>query len=222
MPDPLQVLPNELWSLCIEFAIAGKLAGPLEYFMVSRDWGSALIDSPSLWTQIYIQNGEDEIARISTFLLLSKQSPLHVDVMTELPTVEGLRLVAEHISRVRTISIRPGASNTVESLQADQWKRAAAYVLESLSNGKLLSDVESPTCYGITIWDGSQWYYHVILMQFTVANTEEPNCTWEDHIAKYATCLYYNPFATENLQKDHPRSRKPRLCRSNCFYLFNC
>jgi hypothetical protein len=177
----------------MEFAIAGRVAGPLEFLTVSRQWEGFLLNSPSLWTRIYIQNGEDEIARISTFLLLSKQSPLHVDVMTELPTVEGLRLVAEHISRVRTISIRPGASNAVEGLQADQWKRAAAYVLESLSNGKLLSDVESHTCYGITIWDGSRWYYHVILMQVTVANTEERNCTWEDHIAKYATYLYYNP-----------------------------
>jgi hypothetical protein len=193
MPDPLHVLPTELWSLCIELAIAGRVAGPLEFLTVSRQWERFLLNSPPLWTQICIQNGEDELARISLFLLLSKQSPLHVDVMTELSTVESLRLIAEHISRVRTISIRPGVSNTVEGLRTDQWKRAAVYVLESLSNGKLLSDVESHTCYGITIWDGSQWYYHVILMQFTVANTEELNCTWEDHIAEYATCLYYNP-----------------------------
>jgi hypothetical protein len=193
MPDPLQALPTELWSLCIEFAIAGRLAGPLDFTMVSRSWESALLSSPLLWTQIYIQNSEDEIARITIFLHLSKQSPLHVDVMTVLPSVESLRLVAEHISRVRTISIRPGASNMAEALQVNHWKRAAAYVLESLSNGKLLSDVESPACYGIAIRDGSRWCYRVVLVQFIVAvrvaSGDELNHMWEDHIAKYAPFL---------------------------------
>src|ERR1700728_4404589 len=67
---------------------------------------------------------KNEIARISNFLRLSKQCQLHVDVMTVLHTADSLRLVAEHISRVRTISIRPGPSDTFTALQGEQWKLA--------------------------------------------------------------------------------------------------
>jgi hypothetical protein len=175
----------------MEFAIAGRVAGPLEFIMVSQDWGDALLDSPFLWTQIYIQNGEDEIARISIFLLLSRQCQLHVDVMTVLPTVDSLQLVAEHISRVRMISIRPGPSDTFTALHAKQWRRAAAYVLENLSNGMQLCDAESPECFGVTIWGDEMLHYHVILMQFTVAarvaGIDKPNHKWGDHITKYAS-----------------------------------
>jgi hypothetical protein len=191
MPDPLQVLPTELRSICIEFAIAGRLAGPLDFIMVSRHWERFLLNSPSLWTQIYIQNGEDELARISTFLHLSKQCKLHVDVMAVLPTVDSLRLVAAHISRVRTISIRPGTSGTFTALQAEQWTRAAAHILENLSNGIQLCDVEPPACFGVTVWGDRGLYYHVILIQFTVATivhgVDEPNYKWDDHITKYVT-----------------------------------
>jgi hypothetical protein len=191
MPDPLQALPTELWILCMEFAIAGRLAGPLEFITVSQAWGAVLLNSPSLWTQIYIQNGQDEIARISTFLYLSKQCQLHIDVMTVLPNVDSLRPVAEHISRVSTISIRPGPSDTSTALHARPWQRAAACILEILSNGMQLSDLESPACYGVTIWDDRRLRYHVILLQFTVAargaGVKEPNRKWGDHITKYTS-----------------------------------
>jgi hypothetical protein len=191
MSDPLRKLPNELWSLCIKFAIIGRATGPLDFITVSRHWGSALLDSPSLWTQIYIQNGEDEMARISLFLHLSKQCQVHVDIMTVLPTVDSLRLVAEHISRVRTISIRPGASHSVTALHATQWKLAAAHILESLLNRLQLYDVESSACYGVTVLDDGQWCYHVILMEFTIAarasRTDALNHTWEYRIARFAS-----------------------------------
>jgi hypothetical protein len=182
----------------MEFAIAGRLTGPLEFIMVSMHWGRLLFNSPSLWTRIYVQNGEDEMARISTFLYLSKQSPLHIDIMTVLPTVDNLRLVAEHISRVRTISIRPGASDTVTGLHTKQWKLAASCILATLLNGTQLCDVESSSCFGVDLWDDEQSYFHVILMQFTVvaraASSHEPNHTWEEHIARWAyIARYYNP-----------------------------
>jgi len=195
MPDPLRELPNEVWSLCIEFAIAGSVTGPLDFVMVSPHWGRVLFNSPSLWTQIYIQNGEDEIARVFTFLHLSKQSPLHIHVMTVLPAVDSLRMVAEHISRVKTISIRPGASDIFTASRAEQWKRAAAYILETLSNGMRLSDVESPACFGFTIRADGQSYYHVIFLQFTVAVrvacTGELNQKWSDHIARQVPISEY-------------------------------
>jgi hypothetical protein len=200
MPDPLEALPIELWGLCMEFAIAGTVAGPLEFIMISRQWGSALFDSPSLWTQIYIQNGEDEIARISTFLHLSKQCQLHVDVMTVLPAVDGLRLVAEHISRVRTISIRPGASDSFTALHASEWIRAAAHILEILSNDMQLSDIESPICFGVTVWGDSKLHFHVILMQFTVAarvdGVNKRKHKWDDHITEYASPFRDVPYSS--------------------------
>jgi hypothetical protein len=177
----------------MEFAVAGRVAGPLEFTMVSRQWGIALFDSPFLWTQICIQNGEDEIARISAFLYLSKQCQLHVDVMTVLPTADNLRLVGEHISRVRTILIRPGALDTFTPSHAKHWRRTAAYVLESLSNDMHLSEVEPPIECSMTCRDDGRWYYHVILLHFTVAarvaKSDEHNRMWEDHLTKYA-CTY--------------------------------
>jgi hypothetical protein len=190
MPDPLQLLPTELWVLCMEFAVAGRVAGPLEFIMVSRDWGGALLDLPSLWTQIYIQNGEDEIARISAFLYLSKECQLHVDVTTVLPTADNLRLVGEHISRVRTILIRPGALDTFTPSHAKHWGRTAAYVLESLSNGMHLAEVEPPIECRVTRRDDSRWYYHVILLHFTVAarvaKCDKLDRMWDCHLTKYA------------------------------------
>jgi hypothetical protein len=192
----------------MEFAIGGRLAGPLDFIMVSRYWRSALLNSPSLWTQIYIQNGEGEIARISTFLQVSKQCQLHIDIMTGFPSVISLRLVAEHISRVRTISIRPGPSDTFRTLQAEQWNRTAAHILDILSNGMQLSNVEPPECFGVTIWGDGQLYYRVILLQFTIAATvDEPNRMWENMIAKYALFVSDLVHSSANRhQKDHSRS----------------
>jgi hypothetical protein len=193
-PSLILLFPLILSALrisCMEFVIDGRAAGPLDFIMVSQDWAAVLLNSSSLWTQIYIQNVEDEIARISTFLHLSKQFKVHADVMTMLPTVASMRLVAEHVSRVRTISIRPGTSGTLTALHAEQWTRGAAYILEILSNGMWLSDVESPTCLGVTIWNGMQAYCHVVRMQFTVAarvaSIDELNYNWGDHITKYAS-----------------------------------
>jgi hypothetical protein len=169
MPDPLVVLPHELWSVCIAFAIGGQQAGPLELLMVSTRWATLLADTPSLWTQIYIRNGEDEIARTSAFLHLSKGCSLHVDIMTVLPTITSLQLIAENIFRVATISIRPGASDNNAVFPMEPWKRAASNILSTLSNNRLQPDVGDNSCFGIGFRENDQWYYRVILMQFTTA-----------------------------------------------------
>jgi hypothetical protein len=209
MPDPLVVLPYELWLLCISFAIGGRLSGPLELLMVSSPWATLLLNSPSLWTQIYIQNGEDEMARIATFLYFSKRRSLHVDIMTVLPTIASLQLIAEDISRVATISIRPGELDNNAAFPAEQWKEAASNILSTLFNGRLPPDVEDNPCFGISFRENDQWYYHVILMQFTAAviitsghdqngtifanlsNTETCFRRWEEYIARCASVLQY-------------------------------
>jgi hypothetical protein len=179
MPDPLLVLPYELWILCISFAIGGQRSGPLELLMVSTGWATLLLNSPPLWTQIYIQNGEDEMGRISAFLQLSKECSLHVDIMTVLPTTASLQLIAENISRVATVSIRPGASDNNAAFSIEQWKRAASNIISALCNGRLPPDAEDSPCFGINFRENGQWHYRVILMQFTTAvmvtSTDEEN-----------------------------------------------
>jgi hypothetical protein len=169
MPDPLAALPYEIWTMCIAFAIGGQQAGPLELLMVSTRWATLLADTPSLWTQIYIQNGEDEMARIATFLYFSKRRSLHVDIMTVLPTIANLQLIAENISRVATVSIRPSASDSNTVFPMEQWKRAASNILSTLFNGRLPPDLQDDSCFGIGFWESGQWCYRVILMQFTTA-----------------------------------------------------
>jgi hypothetical protein len=194
MPDPLQVLPLELWSWCIQLAIDGQRNGPLEFIMVSRRWQSTLLDSPVLWNQIYLHNEEDEMALVSTFLHLSKGSPLHVEILTVLPTTSSLELIAKHSSRVRTISIRPGASNTMTALYMEQWTRAASFTMATLLNGRLPSNIKHTSCFGNTFCDNGQWYYSVILMHCTMETRVDRTvytdmhrlyCLWEEHIARY-------------------------------------
>jgi hypothetical protein len=168
MPDPLQVLPLELWTWCIQLAIDGQRAGPLQFMRISRCWESALVDSPVLWTQIHLHNDEDEMARVFIFLRLSKRSPLHLDIQTELRTTSTLKLIAEHSSRIRTISIRPGASNTMTMLYTEQWKQAASLTMATLLNGLLPSDIKHTSCFGNTFCDNDRWYYSVVLIQFTI------------------------------------------------------
>jgi hypothetical protein len=207
MPDPLQVLPLELWSWCIQLAIDGQRTGPLEFIMVSRRWERVVLDTPLLWNQIHLCNEEDEMALVSTFLHLSKRSSLHVDIQTVLPSTGSLELIAAHNSRVRTISIRPGASNTMTALYMEQWTRAASFTLASLLNRLPPSHIKRTSCFGNTFRDNGQWYYSVILMQFTTETrvhernridyTELPGmqrsfCLWEGHIARCVTwCLVH-------------------------------
>jgi hypothetical protein len=202
MPDPLQVLPLELWNRCIQLAIDGQRAGPLEFIMVSRRWQSILLDSPLLWSQIYLCNEEDEMALVFTFLHLSKMSPLHVDILTVLPTTSSLELIAMHSDRVRTISVRPGVSNNITALYMEQWKRSASFTLASLLNGLLPSNMKRTSCFGNTFCDNGEWYYSVILMHFTtettvyernrivhtsLADLQSSFCIWEEHIKRCVT-----------------------------------
>jgi hypothetical protein len=69
MPDPLDALPYEIWIWCISLSIDGRLAGPLELLAVSRRWDGLLLNTPSLWSQIYIQNREDEMVFIIPSLI---------------------------------------------------------------------------------------------------------------------------------------------------------
>jgi hypothetical protein len=117
----------------------------------------------------YVDNGEDEIARISTFLYLSRKCSLHVDIMTALPMLDGLELIGDHVSRISTISIRPSVADTVTALHMQRWEQAAARILGRLSNSP--SDVKDASCFGISLRENQDLYYCIVLMQFTTGNT---------------------------------------------------
>ena len=208
MVDPLDALPYELWIWCIEFAIDGRKAGPLELLSVSKRWDIVLLDTPSLWAQIYVENGEDEIARISTFLYLSRKCSLHVDIMTALPMLDSLELIADHLSRISTISIRPSVADTVTALHMQRWEQAAARILGRLSDSP--SDVKDTSCFGISLRENQDLYYCIVLMQFTTGNTANSSNvqgsidsgeipalaypqTWEECITRYACSLFEAP-----------------------------
>jgi hypothetical protein len=179
-------------------AIDGRQAGPLELLTVSRRWERLLLDTPSLWNQIYIQNGEDEIARISIFLHLSRKCSLHVDILTALLTMDHWQLITENMSRVATISIRPGVSDTITALHMEQWKQAASSTLARLFKGQLPSNINSTSCFGFSLRENGALYYSIISMKFTTANmvastdkqdrlTAIPlNRMWEEQIARCA------------------------------------
>ena len=193
----LDALPYELWTSCIAFAVDGKEAGPLPLLLVSKRWERLLFETPALWTQIHIQNGEDELARICTFLHFSKECPLHLEIMTPLPNMDYLQPVAMHISRVATISIRPGLSDRDTPLHMEQWKRVASPILAKLSNGILPPDVKDTSCSGVSLRHDNQLYYCVLLMQFemaqTIASIDKPDsntiiepleAAWEVHVER--------------------------------------
>lgn len=194
----LDALPYELWTLCMAFAVDGQEAGPLPLLVVCRRWKSLLLDTPSLWTQIYVRNDENEIPRISTFLGLSKECPLHVYITTPLFTMDYLEPIAAHISRVATISIRSTLWDGHTSLHMEQWKKAVSCIMEKLGNGILPSDAIHTSCFGVSLGND---LYRIILMQFTMVPTipslEDHDCStgveftvtnWEDYI-KTATRL---------------------------------
>jgi hypothetical protein len=169
MTNTLDALPYEIWIRCMAFAIDGRRDGPLELLAVSRRWAKVLLDTPSLWNQIYIENGEDEITRVYTFLYLSGGCSLHVDIMTALPNLESLQLIVDHVSRVSTISIRPSVADTVTALDMRRWEQTASRILGRLSDSPLA--VKDSSCFGICLRENQELYYCVVLMQFTMGNT---------------------------------------------------
>lgn len=198
MPDPLDTLPPEIWDQCIEMAIDGQQAGPLELTMVSTHWQNLLINVPSLWRQIYIQNEEDEFARISTFLHLSKGRPLSVYITTGIAPMSALKLVSAEFRRITNISITSHTRDTPGARSVEHWKNAASDILATLFNGLMPSDMIKTPCFGISLRENNQPYYHVVHMQFIVkistASMEERRrmackndpkgyfITWKQHI----------------------------------------
>ena len=104
--DPLVRLPYEMWLQCLSLAIHDFATGPLPYLAVSPDWSETILSSPILWTQITIDDGEDEEARVHTFLHLSAGQLLDVSCTMDGPT-QSLQLLAQNRMRIRSLVVDP-------------------------------------------------------------------------------------------------------------------
>jgi hypothetical protein len=215
-------LPYEMWTWCIRLASQDEPAGPLPFIMVSKNWQTELLRSPALWNQIRIQNDEDELARIWTFLHLSGCSPLDVHITTVLPTTDSIQLIKPHLSRVRTISISPDTPHPLTTLHEEQWKRTVSNVMATFSDQLTPWNATNYSCSGRRIGP-HPGLYHVSAMKFSISYSEtklastdkqskddsiNPSeeqklfCVWENYITRCAfVCLLYSPcgsIAAEN------------------------
>jgi len=102
--DPLIRLPYETWLQCLSLAIYDSADGPLPYLAVSPNWSETILSSPALWTLIILNNGEDEEARLHTFLHLSTSQLLDVMCPGNVP-VKLLQSLAQHRTRIRSLEI---------------------------------------------------------------------------------------------------------------------
>jgi hypothetical protein len=73
-------LPYELWLECMQWPILDSANSPLLYMSVSHQWENLLLESPSIFTTIVVNDGEDELARIHAFLHLSAGHPINVRI----------------------------------------------------------------------------------------------------------------------------------------------
>lgn len=107
--DPLERFPYEIWQDCFQLAIYDTVYGPLPYLAVSTKWNETILHDPAFWTKIIIDDGEDQDARIYTFLYLSQ--PRLIDV--EYRANNGFPRVMEGYSpRIRSIKDSATIFNT--------------------------------------------------------------------------------------------------------------
>lgn len=170
MSDPLRILPYEIFIKCIFLATREVPDGPLESTLVSQHWQAVLVDSPLLWSTIFLLNTEDEISRVSAFLHLSKEHALDVYIRTMLPTEEGLQLLKPHQHRIKKITMRPGflVPDPVPPLYWGQWSIAISYILGTLL-GLMPSEARDPLCIGSFAED----QYHILLTQFAIVSSPD-------------------------------------------------
>ncbi|KIM24209.1 hypothetical protein M408DRAFT_242779 [Serendipita vermifera MAFF 305830] len=165
--DPSSVLPYEIWIRCVSFVIQDVPTGPLELLTVSKSWYTLFINSPLLWTDVFFENSEDELARVWTFLHLSRDSPLHIHIRTMIPSNESLGLLYPHRPRIRVISIMPGYHIKIPTSPTywGQWRRSTSYILMTFFDELMPSDVENTYAGSLR---GPQGEYYVSFIQLTL------------------------------------------------------
>jgi hypothetical protein len=146
MPDPLAILPYEIWNRCIGLAIRHEPEGPFELSLVSRTWRRELFDSPDLWCRIWVGYESLEMARIETSLRLSGSHLIHVYVYVETHTdvTNRLHQFERHLSRIKRIRIFPAIPTEASG---SRWE-AAAKVMSAFSNQFTPSHIRQFWCKG--------------------------------------------------------------------------
>lgn len=165
--DPSSVLLYEIWIKCLLYVIQEVPTGPLELLTVSKSWYMLIVDSPLLWTNVFLENSEDEASRVWTFLYLSTDSPLHIHIRTILPSNHSLELLHPHRSRIKTISIMPGYHTKIPTLSMywDQWKWSTSYILTNFFDELTPSELENSHAESFR---GAHGEYFISSLQFTL------------------------------------------------------
>jgi hypothetical protein len=110
--DPIDVLPSELFTFCIQWALPtpdqGYTAVLLQLTAVSSRWQQSIISNPALWTQITINAyDEDSLAMVATSLHLSRESMISLTVCPPMwdEWKPAFSLIASHSRRLRQITL---------------------------------------------------------------------------------------------------------------------
>jgi hypothetical protein len=119
--DPLIRLPYETWLQCLSLAADDSADGPLPYLTVSTHWSETILSSPALWTQIIIDNGEDEEARLHTFLHLSGSQLLDVVCVGEIP-IQSLQLLTQSRMRIRSLVVYRSTEDRSMTISVLLWR----------------------------------------------------------------------------------------------------
>ncbi|KAG8811197.1 hypothetical protein FRC19_004051 [Serendipita sp. 401] len=105
--DPIKRFPVEIWSSIVAQAATATqdrqpyiaVDGLLELSLVSNLWREAILDTPSLWSDIQIDDQmEDLLAKIHMGIYLSKDTPLRLYVVSPM---RSWNEVATHVTALR-------------------------------------------------------------------------------------------------------------------------
>ncbi|KIM27392.1 hypothetical protein M408DRAFT_169513 [Serendipita vermifera MAFF 305830] len=105
-----ELRPVEIWTQCIFEACQGPnyMAELLDLTMVSKRWSKILMNTPTLWGHININElNEDSEATIALFLYLSGESRLRLTISIPLSSYWYTisKLLLPHNTRIRTIAL---------------------------------------------------------------------------------------------------------------------
>ncbi|KIM19781.1 hypothetical protein M408DRAFT_30931 [Serendipita vermifera MAFF 305830] len=114
LSDPLVALPPEIWEDILYQATRSRnisdlscVDASLVLSLVSQDWCSKILDTPSLWTEIEIGKGNgDALANLKTAVYLSKGRDLSLDIhFIQAEWLVGTHLLVFHRDRIRWLKL---------------------------------------------------------------------------------------------------------------------
>lgn len=120
---PVHRLPNETLSHIFELAVHidnlepwRRPRFPRDLVRVSRQWRRVAMSSPRLWTNIAIDEGQESLSLLESYILNSKQTPLDIRLFFNTKKFQPLpyvSLVTPHIHRWRSFDFRHSPAETI-------------------------------------------------------------------------------------------------------------